>query len=156
MRPDSKLREAITADGSSGLKAEASRFHLYIADNCPWQARYLTQSRSHDARAEPQKTGIASYGQIASACSCACGAPSAAKASGTSCRCHRVALTRAILGLEDAMTMDVLFYRRDPDRGRQFKPEVRPSTAAITWVIEWGRADSKAAEVVPLHVETLP
>jgi hypothetical protein len=80
---------------------------------------------------------------------CAPGALSAAKASGSGRRCHRVALTRAVLGLEDAVTMDVLFYRRDPDRGWQFKPEVRASTAAITWVDEWGRADGKAAEVVP-------
>ena len=42
VRPDSKLREAITADGRSGLKAEPSRFHLYIANNCPWQV-----SQSH-------------------------------------------------------------------------------------------------------------
>jgi len=33
-------------------------------------------------------------------------------------RCHRTALTRAILGLQDAVSMDVLFYRRDPDRVR--------------------------------------
>ena len=45
VRPDSKLREAITADGSSGLKAEASRFHLYIANNCPWQALQLTKPK---------------------------------------------------------------------------------------------------------------
>ena len=53
-----------------------------------------------------------------------------------------MALTRAVLGLEDAVTMDVLFYRRDPDRGWQFRPEVRRSTAAIMWVDGWGLEDS--------------
>ena len=36
VRPDSKLRGVITADGSSGLPAQAGRYHLYIANNCPW------------------------------------------------------------------------------------------------------------------------
>lgn len=66
MRPESAHRNWITADGSSGFPAEAGRYHLFIANNCPW--------------------------------------------------CHRTALTRGILGLQDAVSMDVLFYRRDPDR----------------------------------------
>ncbi|GAQ81656.1 hypothetical protein KFL_000860280 [Klebsormidium nitens] len=72
VRPDSKLRNWITADGSSGFKAEAGRYHLYIANNCPW--------------------------------------------------CHRCVLTRALLGLHDVISMDVLFYRRDPDKGWVFNP----------------------------------
>ncbi|MEO1233964.1 MAG: glutathione S-transferase C-terminal domain-containing protein [Myxococcota bacterium] len=36
---------------------------------------------------------------------------------------HRANLARSMLGLEDAVSMDVLFYRRDPDRGWQFRPE---------------------------------
>jgi glutathionyl-hydroquinone reductase len=35
-RADSIFRQRITADGSSGLKAEAGRYHLYVAHRCPW------------------------------------------------------------------------------------------------------------------------
>jgi putative glutathione S-transferase len=40
-RPDSRFRERITADGSSGFKAEAGRYHLYVVYNCPWAHRTL-------------------------------------------------------------------------------------------------------------------
>ena len=40
-RVDSAFRDRITADGSSGYKAEAGRYHLYIAWNCPWAHRVL-------------------------------------------------------------------------------------------------------------------
>jgi glutathionyl-hydroquinone reductase len=36
VRPVSAHRNWITADGSSGLRAESGRYHLYIANNCPW------------------------------------------------------------------------------------------------------------------------
>lgn len=72
VRKQSGHRDWITADGASGFPAEAGRYHLYVANNCPW--------------------------------------------------CHRVALTRSLLHLDEAVTMDVLFYRRDPDRGWQFAP----------------------------------
>mmetsp|Transcript_11649 Transcript_11649/g.22935 ORF Transcript_11649/g.22935 Transcript_11649/m.22935 type:complete len:659 (-) Transcript_11649:97-2073(-) len=62
-----------TGEGKGELPAEKDRYHLYIANNCPW--------------------------------------------------CHRVMLARAILGLEDIISVDVLFYRRDPERGWQFLPE---------------------------------
>jgi len=52
--------------------AVRGRYHLYIANNCPW--------------------------------------------------CHRVMLARAVLGLEDVISVDVAFYRRDQDRGWQFLP----------------------------------
>lgn len=39
VRPDSRLRNWITADGSSGFPAEAGRYHLYIAISCPWAHR---------------------------------------------------------------------------------------------------------------------
>jgi glutathionyl-hydroquinone reductase len=35
------FRHYITADGSSGLKAEAGRYHLYVALACPWAHRTL-------------------------------------------------------------------------------------------------------------------
>jgi glutathionyl-hydroquinone reductase len=35
------FRHYITADGSSGLKAEAGRYHLYVALGCPWAHRTL-------------------------------------------------------------------------------------------------------------------
>jgi putative glutathione S-transferase len=40
-RIDSVFRDRITADGSSGYKAEAGRYHLYVAWNCPWAHRVL-------------------------------------------------------------------------------------------------------------------
>ena len=38
-RIDSRFRDRITADGSSGFKAEAGRYHLYVAYTCPWAHR---------------------------------------------------------------------------------------------------------------------
>jgi glutathionyl-hydroquinone reductase len=40
-RIDSRFRDRISADGSSGFKAEAGRYHLYAAWNCPWAHRVL-------------------------------------------------------------------------------------------------------------------
>ncbi len=40
-RTDSIFRNVITADGSSGFKAEAGRYHLYVAYGCPWAHRTL-------------------------------------------------------------------------------------------------------------------
>jgi putative glutathione S-transferase len=40
-RIDSAFRDRITADGSSGYPAEAGRYHLYVAWNCPWAHRVL-------------------------------------------------------------------------------------------------------------------
>jgi putative glutathione S-transferase len=40
-RVDSAFRDRITADGSSGFKAEAGRYHLYVAHGCPWAHRTL-------------------------------------------------------------------------------------------------------------------
>jgi len=40
-RADSRFRDWITADGSSGFKAEPGRYHLYVAYNCPWAHRTL-------------------------------------------------------------------------------------------------------------------
>jgi len=37
--------------------------------------------------------------------------------------CHRTMVARAILGLEDVVDVQVLFYRRDPEKGWQFLPE---------------------------------
>ncbi len=36
-----KFRDRVTADGSSGFKAEAGRYHLYICLACPWAQRTL-------------------------------------------------------------------------------------------------------------------
>lgn len=41
MRKDSVFRNFITADGSSGFKAEANRYHLYVSLACPWAHRTL-------------------------------------------------------------------------------------------------------------------
>ena len=40
-RADSRFRDRITADGSSGFRAEAGRYHLYVAHGCPWAHRTL-------------------------------------------------------------------------------------------------------------------
>jgi putative glutathione S-transferase len=39
LRAESNFRGWITADGSSGFKAEPGRYHLYLAHNCPWAYR---------------------------------------------------------------------------------------------------------------------
>ncbi len=36
------FRDRVTADGSSGLKAEAGRYHLYVSLGCSWAHRTLT------------------------------------------------------------------------------------------------------------------
>ena len=40
-RSTSQFRDRITADGSSGFKAEPGRYHLYVAHGCPWAHRTL-------------------------------------------------------------------------------------------------------------------
>ena len=40
-RAESRFRDRITADGSSGFKAEPGRYHLYAAHGCPWAHRAL-------------------------------------------------------------------------------------------------------------------
>jgi glutathionyl-hydroquinone reductase len=40
-RVDSRFRDRITADGSSGFKAEPGRYQLYVAHGCPWAHRTL-------------------------------------------------------------------------------------------------------------------
>jgi len=39
IRPQTTFRHQITADGSSGFKAESGRYHLYISWACPWAHR---------------------------------------------------------------------------------------------------------------------
>jgi putative glutathione S-transferase len=47
VRPDAKVRNWVTADGSpgpsgqGGFKAEPGRYHLYVAASCPWAHRTL-------------------------------------------------------------------------------------------------------------------
>jgi len=47
VRPDAKVRNWITTDGApgpsgiGGFKAEAGRYHLYIASSCPWAHRTM-------------------------------------------------------------------------------------------------------------------
>jgi putative glutathione S-transferase len=40
-RADSRFRDRITADGSSGFAAEPGRYHLYVGHGCPWAHRAL-------------------------------------------------------------------------------------------------------------------
>jgi putative glutathione S-transferase len=37
----SVFRDRVTADGSSGFKAEAGRYHLYVGYHCPWAHRTM-------------------------------------------------------------------------------------------------------------------
>ncbi len=39
VRPSTTFRNSLTADGSSGFKAEPGRYHLYISWACPWACR---------------------------------------------------------------------------------------------------------------------
>jgi len=47
IRPDAKIRNWVTASGEpgpsgdGGFKAEAGRYHLYIAESCPWAHRAM-------------------------------------------------------------------------------------------------------------------
>lgn len=41
VRKDSVFRNFVTADGSSGFKAEEDRYHLYVSLACPWAHRVL-------------------------------------------------------------------------------------------------------------------
>lgn len=41
VRQTSVFRERVTADGSSGFKAEAGRYHLYVCYACPWASRTI-------------------------------------------------------------------------------------------------------------------
>ncbi|QZZ21471.1 glutathione S-transferase family protein [Leptothermofonsia sichuanensis E412] len=44
-RTPTRFRDRITADGSSGFKAEAGRYHLYVSLACPWAHRTLIMRR---------------------------------------------------------------------------------------------------------------
>lgn len=39
IRSEAKFRNQVTADGHSGFKAEAGRYHLYVSHACPWSTR---------------------------------------------------------------------------------------------------------------------
>lgn len=41
VRDDTVFRNRVTADGSSGFRAEAGRYHLYVSFACPWAHRTL-------------------------------------------------------------------------------------------------------------------
>jgi putative glutathione S-transferase len=41
VRQRSRFTDKVTADGSSGFKAETGRYHLYVARACPWSHRTL-------------------------------------------------------------------------------------------------------------------
>jgi len=41
VRKEAQFRDRVTADGSSGFKAESGRYHLYVSLACPWAHRTL-------------------------------------------------------------------------------------------------------------------
>ena len=40
-RATTTFRNFVTADGSSGFKAEPGRYHLYVSHACPWAHRTM-------------------------------------------------------------------------------------------------------------------
>jgi glutathionyl-hydroquinone reductase len=45
VRPETSFRNFVTADGSSGHKAEPDRYHLYVSWACPWAHRTAIMRR---------------------------------------------------------------------------------------------------------------
>src|SRR5438105_11501925 len=45
VRQQYTIRDRITADGSSGFRAEPGRYHLYVSLACPWAQRTLIVRR---------------------------------------------------------------------------------------------------------------
>ncbi len=45
VRQDSRFRDVVTADGSSGFPAEPGRYHLYVSLACPWAHRTIIVRR---------------------------------------------------------------------------------------------------------------
>lgn len=41
VRPESLFRAAVSSDGGTDFKAEAGRYHLYVAYSCPWAHRAI-------------------------------------------------------------------------------------------------------------------
>src|SRR6478752_8176542 len=41
VREETKFRGSVSADGSSGFRAEPGRYHLYVSLACPWAHRTL-------------------------------------------------------------------------------------------------------------------
>lgn len=41
VRQENVFRDSVTADGSSGFKAEPGRYHLYVCYACPWASRTI-------------------------------------------------------------------------------------------------------------------
>ena len=41
LRQKSRFTDWVTADGSSGLRAEPGRYHLYVGRACPWSQRTM-------------------------------------------------------------------------------------------------------------------
>lgn len=45
VRPEANFRAMVTADGSSGFKAEPGRYHLFVSAGCPWAHRTILARR---------------------------------------------------------------------------------------------------------------
>jgi putative glutathione S-transferase len=45
VRQQSRFRDRVTADGSSGFRAEPGRYHLYVSRACPWAHRTIIVRR---------------------------------------------------------------------------------------------------------------
>jgi len=49
VRPPSTFRGWVSADGSTGFRAESGRYHLYVSLACPWAHRFSYLSEAHAA-----------------------------------------------------------------------------------------------------------
>ncbi len=71
VREETKFRGVVTADGSSGFRAEPGRYHLYVSFACPWAhrtlvARALLRLEARSASAWCTRTWATTAGSSAS------------------------------------------------------------------------------------------
>lgn len=108
MRPDSQLRSQITADSSAGFLPEAGRYHLFIANNCPWQVCLKIVSSLKSRR--EAVTLLSAPEALIMLHMFALSMPELRDSFQDICvTWSRCQLTRGMLGLEDAISMDVSF-----------------------------------------------
>ena len=57
IREETKFRGSVTADGSSGFRAESGRYHLYVSLACPWAHRTLVYEPASSVKCLPKQPG---------------------------------------------------------------------------------------------------
>ncbi len=64
VRRESFFRDWVTADGSSGFKAEPNRYHLYISLACPWAHTPHTRVALRDPHIPGIRIRLGGYSQL--------------------------------------------------------------------------------------------